>query len=136
MRPPFYMDKIDPDERAQLRRWQIAVGGGYGALALLLVAGLLVAKTDLARSQMAKLGGSSDAVAAERLTSTACAARDLKLVTLIEEAGEAKAVPGERLAEAFFTMVKARDLCRAGRVADALAVYDSITVTPVRSSAK
>jgi len=134
MRPPFYLDELDPAERTTIKRWQTYVGGFYSALAILIVAFIAV-KTDRVQSQMAKLAAANEAVAAERGGSPLCAARDLKLVTQIEEAGEAQAVPGERLAHAFFTMTRARDLCRAGRIKDALAVYDGIAIAPVRAAA-
>ena len=134
MRPPFYMDKFNPQERATVRRWYLWVGGFYSVLSLLVVA-LIAVKSDRVQSQMAKLAP-KDAVAAERTGSPICATRDLKLVMQIEQLGESRAVPGEKLADAFFTMTKARDLCRAGRVNEALMVYDGIAVAPVQSAAK
>lgn len=133
MRPPFYMVKMSPQERATVKRWYAYGAGVYAALLLIVVATIAV-RTDAVQSQIAKLTG--DAVASEPTGSPVCAARDLKLVMLIDELGEAKAAPGERLADAFFTMVKARDLCRAGRIAEALAVYDSIAITPGQAAAK
>jgi len=135
MRPPFFMDKLEPSERATIKRWQTYVGGFYSALAVLVVA-FIVVKTDRVQTHMAKLTAANEAVAAERGGSPLCAARDLKLITQIEQLGEAQIVPGEQLADAFFTMAKARDLCRAGRIKDALAVYDGIAVAPVQSAAK
>jgi hypothetical protein len=134
MRPPFYIDKLEPTERTTVRRWQMYVGGFYSALAVLVVA-FMVVKTDRLQLQMAKFAATNQAVAAERGGSPLCAARDLRLVTQIEQLGEAQTVPGEQLADAFFTMTKARDLCRAGRIKDALAVYDGIAVAPVQSAA-
>ena len=55
-----------------------------------------------------------------------CVQRDLELVTLIEENGNANAVPGQILAEAMLAVVEARTSCFAGRVADSLAQYDRI----------
>jgi hypothetical protein len=133
MRPPFYMDKLKPSDRATIKRWQIFVGGFYSVLAVLVVAFIAV-KTDRVQSQMAKLAAANEAVAAERGGSPLCAARDLKLITQIEQLGEAQTVPGQQLADAFFTMTRARDLCRAGRIKDALAVYDGIAVAPVQSA--
>ena len=69
---------------------------------------------------------------ADRLHTTPaeCAARDLKLVTLIEDKGEARDVSSEKLADAAFTMLRARQACHDGRVADALAIYDSVLLAP------
>ena len=134
MRPPFYLDKMSPQERTTVKRWYVCGLGVYATLFLIVVA-MLALKTEHVQSQIAKLKSTGDAVALEQRGSPICAARDLKLVMLIEELGEAKAVPGERLAEAFFTMMKARDLCRTGRIAEALAIYDGIEVTHGQSAA-
>jgi hypothetical protein len=135
MRPPFYLDKMSPQERTAIKRWYAGGACVYGALVAIVV-GMLAMKSEHVQSHIARLKASGDAVASERHGSPICAGRDLKLVMLIEELGEAKAVPGERLAEAFFTMMKARELCRTGRVAEALAIYDGIEITPGQSAAK
>ena len=74
------------------------------------------------------LAGAGIAIPAERPTpvSADCVARAVKLITLIEERGEAQDVAGERLAEAFFTMQQARRLCAEHRIAEGLAMYDSV----------
>ncbi len=64
------------------------------------------------------------------LTTRACAERDLQYVILIERHGEAQDIPGEVLAQAFFTMMRARKACRHGREQDAFAIYDSIKLVP------
>jgi hypothetical protein len=135
MRPPFYMDKLSPEDRATIKRWYLYGASTYSAIFLILVA-MLAMRTEGVQSQVARITASSHAVAAERKGSPVCAARDLKLVTLIEQWGEARAVPGEKLAEAFFTMIKARDLCRSGRVAEALAIYDGIAIKTAQSAAR
>ena len=129
MRHPFYMDKLDPRERTEIKRWQLRNIAFYSLLALVIVM-LVAVKIDRVHTQLAKFSPTGDAVAATPIGSPVCAERDLKLVTLLEEAGEAKALPGEQLAEVFFTMMKARELCSAGRVAEAIAVYDAIVVAP------
>lgn len=126
MQSPFRLDAFSADEQSTIKRLFFRVLGVYWVL-VLMVAVLVTTKSHLAPNA---------AVAADRAGSPVCAARDLNLVTLIEHLGEAKAVPGERLAEAFFTMTNARELCRAGRVKEALAVYDGIAITPVQSAAK
>jgi hypothetical protein len=134
MRPWFYLDKLSPQERATIKRWHLRIAGAYSVVALLLVA-LVVAKTDLVQSQLAKLAASGNAVAAES-SKHDCADRDIKLVTAIEDAGEARTMPNEKLGEAFAMLLEARGLCSTGRVAEALAVYDSIVIAPVQSAAK
>jgi hypothetical protein len=55
-----------------------------------------------------------------------CALRDVQLVTQLEQQGEAQAVAGDILYEAFWTMMRARHACAEGRVSAGLALYDSI----------
>jgi hypothetical protein len=55
-----------------------------------------------------------------------CAARDLEVVILIEQQGQGEEVASERVAHAAMTMMLAREVCAAGRVEEALAIYDSI----------
>jgi hypothetical protein len=76
--------------------------------------------------------GAGVVVTAESLQGTPaeCATRDLKLVNLIEEHGAARDIASEQLAAAYFTMMEARNACRQGRVADALAIYDKILLAP------
>lgn len=135
MRSPFHMDKLSPSERANVKRSHLRVVGFYAALSLLFAGGMAL-KMDRFESQLEKFRLGSEAHAASRPGSPLCAERDIKYITLIEDAGEARSVPGERLADAYFTMMKARELCAAGRVADAIAVYDSITIAPVQAAAR
>lgn len=62
-----------------------------------------------------------------------CAQRDVQLVTQIEQIGEAQSVPGDIMFEAFMTVMRARKACAQGRVAVALALYDSIFRTSLVS---
>ena len=55
-----------------------------------------------------------------------CAVMDIKVVTLIEEHGDAGDLPTDRLASAGMAMMRARSLCYQGRVGEALALYQSI----------
>jgi len=66
----------------------------------------------------------------QNLTTKACAERDLQYVTLIERHGEAQDIAAEVLAQAFFTMTRARKACRQGREQEAFAIYDSIKLVP------
>jgi hypothetical protein len=61
-----------------------------------------------------------------------CAARDLQILMLIEERENTNAVSGDKLSDAMLAMLEARIVCHAGRVMDAMALYDSIvqSVTP------
>jgi hypothetical protein len=135
MRPPFYLDKVSPHERTWIRQSHLRFIGFYSILALMIVV-MATVRMDRLQSQLGKLSPAGEAVAAARSGSPLCAARDIKVVTLIEDAGAARTVPDERLTEAFFTLMKARELCGAGRVAEALAVYDSIAIAPVQAAAK
>ena len=68
----------------------------------------------------------SGAVAAEPKLALACAERDLAIVTLIEERGEAGTTPSETLGRAFATQIQARTACAQGKVSEALGLYDRI----------
>ena len=72
--------------------------------------------------------GPSRARAAEPVRRTRCAARDLELVTTIETHGEAQDRSGETLNAAFSAMMNARAACDAGRIDQALAIYDAIAM--------
>jgi hypothetical protein len=58
-----------------------------------------------------------------------CAQRDVQVVTQLEQYGEAQAVSGEVLYEAFWILTRARQVCSEGRVVAAFALYDSIFKT-------
>ncbi len=64
------------------------------------------------------------------LTTRACAERDLQYVMLIERHGEAQDIAGDVLAQAFFTMMRARKACSQGHEQDAFALYDTIKLVP------
>ena len=38
MRPPFFMDKLSPQERASIRRWYVYGACAYSTMLLLVVA--------------------------------------------------------------------------------------------------
>jgi hypothetical protein len=65
-----------------------------------------------------------------------CALKEITVVTLIEDHGEAGDVVAERLGNALLTMLEARSICYEGRVGEALALYQSVLdlgpVTSVR----
>jgi len=63
-----------------------------------------------------------------------CSTRDAKVNALIEEHGAAQLLPSETLGKAGLTMLEARTACYDGRIADALALYDSVlAIGPVAS---
>ncbi len=55
-----------------------------------------------------------------------CAARDMQILTMIEERVNTNAVSAEVLRDAMLTMMHARTVCHEGYVVDALAIYDQI----------
>jgi hypothetical protein len=63
---------------------------------------------------------------AQRQFARECSAKDITVITLIEDHGEAGDVSAERLASAWLTMLDARTACSEGRVGEALALYQSI----------
>jgi hypothetical protein len=65
-----------------------------------------------------------------------CAARDLQLVILLEQHGEARDVAPAMLTDAYFTVMRARKACLEGRVPEALATYDSIVLHAAESTGK
>jgi hypothetical protein len=146
MRHPFYMDHLEPAEQRTVRRLYIRVVIFYCWLALFTVAMVslrivLDPHIDAAEHegatymvQASQLVGPSSAIAAEPIHRARCAARDLKIVMLIESHGEAQDVPADALREAFFTMAKARAACAAGRTDEALAIYDGISIAPEQSA--
>jgi hypothetical protein len=55
-----------------------------------------------------------------------CARKDVAVITLIEAHGDAGGVPAQRLGNAALTVLDARSACSAGRVGEAIALYQSI----------
>jgi hypothetical protein len=55
-----------------------------------------------------------------------CAARDLQILMLIEESENTDAVAADKLSDAMLAMLEARIVCHAGRVMDAMALYDRV----------
>ena len=64
-----------------------------------------------------------------------CAARDLQLLTVLEEQENAGSIPADKISEALLEMMHARIVCHQGQVLDALAIYDAVaeSVRPIRS---
>ena len=61
-----------------------------------------------------------------RLLPAACVGPDQTAVQLIEWHGEMLDLEGDELAQAYATLIRARIACAAGRLAEALALYDAI----------
>jgi hypothetical protein len=55
-----------------------------------------------------------------------CAAKEIKVITLIEDHGAAADLASDRLGDAGLAMLRARLACYEGRVAEAVALYDGI----------
>jgi hypothetical protein len=70
--------------------------------------------------------GSASAIAQATAGSPLCAARDLMVIILIEEHAAANDIASERLSKAGLAQMDARLACSAGRVGDAVALYDGI----------
>jgi hypothetical protein len=68
--------------------------------------------------------------------STECAVRDVQTLIKVEQHAEAKDLPNDQIAAAFFTMLQARAICGEQRVAEALAVYDRAFTAPITSAQK
>jgi hypothetical protein len=144
----FRMDYLDPEDRRAVRRWSARVAVVCSSLALLLFAATAsrISTPDQADAieratgilQATRLAGMSSAIAADPAGMAKCALRDLRLVMSIEAHGEAQDVHADKLADAFFMLMNAREACAAGRIDEALAVYDSIVdfAAPVLSAGK
>jgi hypothetical protein len=72
------------------------------------------------------LFGVSGATAQATSGPSLCAARDVEVVILIEDHGDANDVAPERLAKAGLTQMEARAECSQGRVAEGITIYDEI----------
>ena len=144
------MDYLDPEDQTVVRRWSVRMAVVCSSLALLLFAATAIRisipnqadaieRASVAGiSQVSRLAGMSSAIAAEPAGMAQCALRDLRLVMSIEAHGEAQDVHPDKLADAFFTMMNGREACAAGRIDEALAVYESIVdfEAPVLSAGK
>lgn len=143
MRQMYLGDPTNEDQQAA-RRIYLGMATCYASLLLLL--GVLVAFNVSSRgtdvlavdrtSAPSRTGGMFSAEAAELPDRAQCAARDLKLLTSINEHGEAQDVPADDLRSAFFALVKARGVCATGRVDEALALYDGVVIGPGKTAQK
>ncbi len=137
MRARAFQVPPTPEVRRQAHRIVRTLVIGYTSIAVALTA-IVLTRTTLGTTThnlVAAAIGSAAATEPPLPTRAACAARDLRLVTLIEHQGDQQKLPSDRLAHAYFTMMEARNACRDGRIAEALRIYDGITLGPTLSSA-
>ena len=136
MRARAFDMPVTPEVRRQARRIAHTLVIGYTSIAVAFTA-IVLARTTLGLTtyDLAAVAiGSAAATEPPLPTLGACAARDLKLVSLIEHHGDQQTLAPDRLAHAYFTMMEARNACRDGRIAEALRIYDAITLSPALSS--
>ncbi|MBX9844322.1 MAG: hypothetical protein K2Z80_21190 [Xanthobacteraceae bacterium] len=104
------------------RKWNASFLG-----LLLVLPALAVHVPDASGQDASKLAGPASITTerANKFTAT-CSYRDLLVTTLIDRHGEDRDIAGEKLLEAFFTVMDARTACARGRESEALALYDSL----------
>ncbi len=73
-----------------------------------------------------EISGTTAVAQSKSPTLRLCAARDVEVVTLIEDYGEAGDIVSERLAKAGLDQMQARLACAAGRPEVGIAIYDDI----------
>ena len=139
----IYSDNLTVEDQKVARRIYLGLASCYAGLLLLLGALVLYNITDRSSTQLASdqgrevsSGGLFSAMAADNPDRVQCAARDLKLLTSINEHGEAQDLPADDIRNAFFALVKARGICAAGRVDEALAMYDSVVMGSSKTAQK
>jgi hypothetical protein len=130
----IYSDNLTTEDQKVARRIYLGLASCYAGLLCLLGALVIFNIPDrgthtLASNATSQTGGMfTAAMAAENPDRAQCAARDLKLLTAINEHGEAQDAPADDLRAAFFSLVRARGFCAAGRVDEALAIYDGVAI--------
>jgi len=72
--------------------------------------------------------GCTRANAVKQKDCTECALRDVQVLIMIEFHGEAENVSSDKLSDAFFGLMQARASCAAGRVNEALEIYDGVAI--------
>ena len=70
--------------------------------------------------------GMTDAPAQDTASLRLCASRDIEVVMLIEDHGEANDIAPEQLAKAFLTQMDARVACSDDRMENGMALYDDV----------
>jgi hypothetical protein len=143
MMQQIYSDNLTDEDQKAARRIYLGLASCYAGLLLLLGALLIFNLSDRGSVQLASEQGREasspglfSAMAADNPDRARCAARDLKLLTAINEHGEAQDLPADDIRNAFFALVKARGVCAAGRVEEALAMYDSVVMGASKTAQK
>jgi hypothetical protein len=72
--------------------------------------------------------GINTGTAGENVFLSACAERDLRIVMLLEHTEGTNDVAPDKLARVFFTVMAARNACAEGRIAEAIVLYDGVTL--------
>lgn len=129
----FDVRGLPPEDQKTVRTFYFRMFFVYAGVFVL--AGLaILARMPGAELQVAKQAGEISparsvfgVLAPVALNHALCAERDLKLITQLNEHSEAQDVPAADLRNAFLALVDARKICFAGRVEEALAIYDSVT---------
>jgi hypothetical protein len=74
--------------------------------------------------------------AADTVFARVCTEQEVKAITSLEDHGIANDVPADQLGAAGLTMLEARSTCYAGKVDEALALYQSVIDVKGRVAAK
>ena len=134
----FVVDDLPPEDQKTVRKYYFRMGFGYAAVILLACLSILArtpgAQFQAEKQAMPPASGLFSTVAATAPDRALCAAHDLKLITQLNEHGEALDVPADDLRNAFMALVDARKICFSGRVAEALAIYDSVIFGGVKTA--
>ena len=130
MRTSSSRGELSPHDK---RKWSYPGAMALCSILALVVLALLAVKKNQLESQLAKFSLNGTAVADAPSAPRACAERDTKFVTLLEDAGAARSAPAEQLHQAYLIMMEARELCSSGRLAEGIAVYDTIVVAPANA---
>jgi len=131
----FNVNDLPPEDQDTVRKFYFRMFFVYAGVFAL--AGLaILARMPGAELQVAKQAGEISparsvfgVLAPVAFNRALCTERDQKLVTRLNEHGEAQDVPAADLRNAFLALVDARKNCLAGRVEEALAIYDGVTFT-------
>jgi hypothetical protein len=131
----FDVSGLPPEDQKTVRKFYfnmffvyagVIVLAGFSVFARMPGAELQAAKQ---AREMPPARSESGALAAVTSNHAPCTARDLKLITQLNQHSEAQDVPAADLRKAFLALVDARKICFAGRVEEALAIYDGVTFT-------
>ena len=128
----FNVNDLPPEDQDTVRKFYFRmffVYAGVFALAGLAILGMPSTELQVAKQagEISPARSGVGVLAPMAFNRALCAERDLKLITQLNEHGEAQDVPAADLRNAFLALVDARKICFAGRVEEALTIYDSVT---------